>query len=189
MRLACTYHLYQIRLLRTVQDLQSMVVLRKKEKKKDCINNWLHKADTSYNIPLSVGATSSTSIQPSSTSGTCLRAFTRDDGATPCFDKMSVSVEVSLKKNQCTQLIQFLGRLHVVRGRYEASLMREDLRRLDMVKVQRKRKTHVMHPMSQFVYAEGVQANTETMMPPWHVLLSRRKEKKGEVGHDETGRY
>ena len=23
---------------------------------------------------------------------------------------------------------------------------------------------HVMHPMSQFVYAEGVQANTETMM-------------------------
>ena len=65
------------------------------KKKKDCINYRVHKADTSYNIPLSVGATSSTSIRPSSASGTCLHAFTRDDGATPCFEKIRVSVEVS----------------------------------------------------------------------------------------------
>ena len=61
--------------------------------------------------------------------------------------------------------------LFVADMRHPTLLIREDLRRLDMVKVQRKMKTHVMHLMSQFVYAEGVQANTETMMLLWHVLL------------------
>lgn len=66
------------------------------------------------------------------------------------------------------------GRLHVVRGRYEASLMREDLRRLDMVKAQRETKTRTcVATMSQFVYTEGMQPNRESKMPLWHVLLSR----------------
>ena len=83
------------------------------------------------------------------------------------------------------------GRLHVVHGRYEASLMWEDLRRLDMVKAQRERKTCVMagHHVSVCVHwghAAKQRVEDPTMACP--PLVLKRKERWGQPWHIRTQR-